>query len=107
MMLCDGIWSPSFGACGAVAVIGAKWELLARLRLARAKSEVGAEAKAVRGVVLIKFGRSEIAILKETRSLLCLGLNEAKEFVCNAPAPVKCGLDKPEVGALKAEVELR
>ncbi|AUG34153.1 50S ribosomal subunit L7/L12 [Candidatus Hodgkinia cicadicola] len=69
------------------------------------KSEVNAPAKAVRDVVLIKSGQSKIAVIKEIRSLLSLGLKEAKEFVDNAPKPIKCGLDKPEADALKAKFE--
>ncbi|AUG33954.1 50S ribosomal subunit L7/L12 [Candidatus Hodgkinia cicadicola] len=71
------------------------------------KSEVNAKAKAVHDVVLIKSGQSKIAIIKEIRSLLSLGLKEAKEFVDSAPKPIKRGLDKPEASALKAEVGLR
>ncbi|AUG34009.1 50S ribosomal subunit L7/L12 [Candidatus Hodgkinia cicadicola] len=56
-------------------------------------------ASAVRDVALIKFG---LAIAKEVRSLLPLALKEAKEFVRNAPKPVKCGLGRPEAAALKA-----
>ncbi|AIC63807.1 putative 50S ribosomal subunit L7/L12 [Candidatus Hodgkinia cicadicola] len=69
------------------------------------KSEVNAKAKAVHDVVLIKPGQSKIAIIKEIRSLLSLGLKEAKEFVDNAPKPIKCGLDKSEAAALKAKFE--
>ncbi len=62
-------------------------------------------AKVVCDVVLIKPGQNKIAIIKEVRSLLSLGLKEAKEFVDGAPKLIKCGLGKPEAAALKAKFE--
>ncbi len=62
-------------------------------------------AKVVCDVVLIKPGRNKIAIIKEVRSLLSLGLKEAKEFVDGAPKLIKCAL-KAKFEALGAEIEL-
>ncbi|ATW05868.1 50S ribosomal subunit L7/L12 [Candidatus Hodgkinia cicadicola] len=71
--------------------------------LLEAKWEVGpvaagvSKSEAVRAIVLIKFGRSETAIVKEIRSVVgFLELKAAKEFVDDAPRPVECRLDKPE-----------
>lgn len=85
-------------------LLEAKWGV-GSVAVSSSKSEVNAEAKTAHDVVLIKPGQSKIAIIKEIRSLLSLGLKEAKEFVDNAPKLIKCGLDKPEADALKAKFE--
>ncbi|XXN13574.1 MAG: 50S ribosomal protein L7/L12 [Candidatus Hodgkinia cicadicola] len=85
-------------------LLEAKWGV-GPVAAVASKPELNAEAKAVHDVVLIKSGQSKIAIIKEIRSLLSLGLKEAKEFVDNAPKPIKCGLDKSEAAALKAKFE--
>ncbi|ATW06134.1 50S ribosomal subunit L7/L12 [Candidatus Hodgkinia cicadicola] len=86
-------------------LLEAKWGVVSAVAAGVSKSEVDAKAKAVHDVVLVKSGQSKIAIIKEIRSLLSLGLKEAKEFVDNAPKPIKCGLGKPEADALKAKFE--
>ncbi|AUG34226.1 50S ribosomal subunit L7/L12 [Candidatus Hodgkinia cicadicola] len=87
-------------------LLEAKWgEKVVQLRLAYRNLRLNAKAKAVRNVALIKSGQSEIAVVKGIRSLLSLGLKEAKEFVDSAPKLIKRGLDKPEAAALKAKFE--
>ncbi|XXM93261.1 MAG: 50S ribosomal protein L7/L12 [Candidatus Hodgkinia cicadicola] len=73
--------------------------------IASPKPEHAAPARVVYDVVLVKSGQSKIAVIKEVRSLLSLGLKEAKDFVDNVPKPVKCGLNKSEADALKAKFE--
>ncbi len=71
-------------------------------------------SKLTHDVVLVKPGQNKISVIKEVRSLLSLGLKEAKDFVDGAPKPIKSSLSKIEADALKskfealgAEVELR
>ncbi|AUG91501.1 50S ribosomal subunit L7/L12 [Candidatus Hodgkinia cicadicola] len=85
-------------------LLEAKWGV-SPVAASSSESEASANAEAVRDVVLIKPGQSKIAIIKEIRSLLSLGLKEAKEFVDSAPRPIKCKLDKSEADALKAKFE--
>ena len=57
-------------------------------------------------VVLKGFdAKSKIKIIKEVRTLMDLGLKEAKEVVEGAPKPLKKGLDKDSAEELKAKLE--
>ena len=48
---------------------------------------------------------SKIKIIKEVRSLLGLGLKEAKDTVEKIPASLKQGIKKEEAEALKEKLE--
>jgi large subunit ribosomal protein L7/L12 len=65
-------------------------------------------------VILNSAGAAKLAVVKEVKNLLGLGLKEAKEMVDSAPAPLKQGLAKEEAESIKtaleaagAEVELK
>ncbi len=56
-------------------------------------------------VVLTSAGSAKLAVVKEVKSLLGLGLKEAKELVDSAPAPIKEGASKDEAESMKAALE--
>merc|ERR1712157_393911 len=56
-------------------------------------------------VTLESFGTSKIAVIKSIRSIINLGLKEAKEFVENAPKMIKEGIDKKESEEIKKKLE--
>ena len=56
-------------------------------------------------VMLNSAGSAKLAVVKEVKNLLGLGLKEAKELVDGAPCPVKEGVDKDEAESLKAALE--
>jgi large subunit ribosomal protein L7/L12 len=65
-------------------------------------------------VMLNSAGAAKLAVVKEVKNLLGLGLKEAKELVDGAPAPVKEGVSKEEAESIKsalvaagADVELK
>ena len=65
-------------------------------------------------VVLKSAGSAKLAVVKEVKGLLGLGLKEAKELVDGAPSTIKEGLAKDEADKIKealegagAEVELK
>jgi large subunit ribosomal protein L7/L12 len=64
-----------------------------------------AEEKAEFNVTLKSFGDSKLAVIKEVRSLLSLGLKEAKELVESAPAVLKEGTSKEDAESIKATIE--
>ncbi|AUG91613.1 50S ribosomal subunit L7/L12 [Candidatus Hodgkinia cicadicola] len=68
-------------------LLEAKWGV-SPVATSSSESEASANAEAVRDVALIKPGQSKIAIIKEIRSLLSLGLKEAKR-VCGRRAEVE------------------
>ncbi len=77
-------------------------------------AEGGAAEKTEFDVILNSAGAAKLKIVKEVKTLLGLGLKEAKELVDSAPAPLKQGLPKEEAEAIKAaltelgaEVELK
>ncbi len=79
-----------------------------------AGAEGGAAEKTEFDVILNSAGAAKLKIVKEVKTLLGLGLKEAKELVDSAPAPLKQGLPKDEAEAIKAaltelgaEVELK
>ena len=65
----------------------------------------GGEEKTEFDVVLTSFGDKKIAVIKEVRGILGLGLKEAKELVEGAPAPVKQGVSKDEAEQIKTSLE--
>jgi large subunit ribosomal protein L7/L12 len=63
------------------------------------------EEKAEFNVTLKSFGESKLAVIKEVRSLLSLGLKEAKEVVESAPSVLKEGASKEEAESIKSTIE--
>jgi large subunit ribosomal protein L7/L12 len=64
-----------------------------------------AEEKAEFNVTLKSFGDSKLAVIKEVRSLLSLGLKEAKELVESAPSVLKEAATKEEAETMKSTIE--
>lgn len=56
-------------------------------------------------VILTSAGAAKLKVVKEVKTLLGLGLKEAKELVDGAPAPVKEGVPKEEAESIKASLE--
>lgn len=56
-------------------------------------------------VTLENFGKSKISVIKSIRSIINLGLKEAKDFVENAPKLIKEGIDKKESEEIKKKLE--
>lgn len=56
-------------------------------------------------VVLTSAGSAKLAVVKEVKGLLGLGLKEAKEMVDGAPTAIKEGVDKEEAERLKTALE--
>lgn len=50
-------------------------------------------------------GAAKLAVVKEVKTLLGVGLKEAKELVDGAPAIIKEGVPKAEAEAIKAALE--
>jgi large subunit ribosomal protein L7/L12 len=70
--------------------------------------EGGGEAAAEQtafDVVLESAGGSKLKVVKEVKTLLGLGLKDAKEMVDGAPATLKSGVDKAEGESIKAALE--
>ena len=63
------------------------------------------EEKAEFNVTLKSFGDSKLAVIKEVRSLLSLGLKEAKELVESAPSVLKEGTSKEDAESIKSTIE--
>lgn len=73
-----------------------------------------AEEKSSFDIMLNSAGSAKLAVVKEVKTLLGVGLKEAKELVDGAPAVIKEGVDKAEAESIKtaleaagAEVELK
>jgi large subunit ribosomal protein L7/L12 len=64
-----------------------------------------AEEKAEFNVTLKSFGDSKLAVIKEVRSLLSLGVKEAKELVESAPSVLKEATSKEDAEAIKSTIE--
>ena len=56
-------------------------------------------------VELTEIGGSKIGVIKAVKTVLGLGLGDAKTMVEGAPVVIKAGLSKDDAEALKAEVE--
>lgn len=56
-------------------------------------------------VILTSAGSAKLAVVKEVKSLLGLGLKEAKELVDGAPGAIKEGVSKDEAESMKASLE--
>lgn len=56
-------------------------------------------------VMLESAGAAKLKVVKEVKTLLGLGLKDAKELVDGAPAAVKQGVSKDEAESIKAALE--
>lgn len=56
-------------------------------------------------VVLKSAGSAKLAVVKEVKNLLGIGLKDAKEMVDGAPTAIKEGASKDEAESLKAALE--
>ncbi len=56
-------------------------------------------------VILASGGAAKLQVVKEVKTLLNLGLKEAKDLVDAAPAPLKTGVSKEEAAELKEKLE--
>ena len=65
----------------------------------------GAEEKTEFDVVLTSAGAAKLKVVKEVKTLLGIGLKEAKELVDGAPGNVKEGVAKEEAESIKAALE--
>lgn len=85
-----------FGVTGAVAVAQAA---------GGADGGGGAEEKSSFNVVLKEVGANKIAVIKEVKTILGLGLKEAKEIAETPDKAIKEGVDKKEAEEIKAKLE--
>ncbi len=67
--------------------------------------EGGAAAKTDFDIELQSAGGSKLKVVKEVKTLLGLGLKEAKELVDGAPTVIKAGVEKAEAESIKAALE--
>ena len=56
-------------------------------------------------IMLNSAGAAKLAVVKEVKNLLGVGLKEAKELVDSAPSAIKEGVDKAEAESIKAALE--
>ena len=64
-----------------------------------------AEEKTEFDVVLTSAGAAKLKVVKEVKTLLGVGLKDAKELVDGAPATIKEGAPKEEAESIKAALE--
>ncbi len=65
----------------------------------------GAAEKTEFDVVLESAGASKLKVVKEVKTLLGIGLKDAKEMVDGAPAAIKQAVAKEEAESIKAALE--
>ena len=65
----------------------------------------GAEEKTDFDIMLNSAGATKLAVIKEVKNLLGVGLKEAKDLVDGAPAAIKEGVPKAEAESIKAALE--
>ncbi|PIP19040.1 MAG: 50S ribosomal protein L7/L12 [Candidatus Omnitrophica bacterium CG08_land_8_20_14_0_20_41_16] len=63
------------------------------------------EEKSTFSVVLTNVGANKIAVIKEVRTIISLGLKEAKDLVDAAPKSLKEGVAKEEAEEIKKKLE--
>ena len=64
-----------------------------------------AEEQSEFDVILTSAGSAKLAVVKEVKGLLGVGLKDAKELVDGAPQAIKEGVSKDEAESLKAALE--
>ena len=67
--------------------------------------DAGGEAQTEFTVMLTSAGAAKLQVVKAVKTLLGVGLKDAKELVDGAPAPIKEGIPKDEAEKIKAELE--
>lgn len=65
----------------------------------------GAAEKTEFDIMLNSAGAAKLAVVKEVKNLLGVGLKEAKDLVDGAPAVIKEGVPKAEAESIKAALE--
>lgn len=70
-----------------------------------AEGGAAAEEQTEFEVILKSAGANKLAVVKEVKGLMGLGLKEAKDMVDGAPASLKTGVSKDEAENLKAALE--
>lgn len=65
----------------------------------------GGEAKTEFDIMLNSAGSAKLAVVKEVKTLLGVGLKEAKELVDGAPGVIKSGVPTAEAESIKAALE--
>lgn len=61
--------------------------------------------KTVYSVIMTGYGDNKLNVIKTIRTILDLGLKEAKEFVENLPAKIKENIQKEEAEGIKNKLE--
>jgi large subunit ribosomal protein L7/L12 len=56
-------------------------------------------------VILKDAGANKLNVVKEVKTILGLGLKEAKDLVDGAPSPLKSGVNKAEAESIKTALE--
>lgn len=56
-------------------------------------------------VILNSAGAAKLAVVKEVKNLLGIGLKDAKDLVDGAPGPLKEGVSKDEAESIKSALE--
>lgn len=69
------------------------------------KKDVIVEEKTEFNVILNSIGKNKISVIKAVRSIISLGLKEAKDLVESAPVLLKEGISKDEANKLKKSLE--
>lgn len=64
-----------------------------------------AEEKTEFDIILNSAGAAKLAVVKEVKNLLGVGLKDAKDLVDGAPGPLKEGVAKEEAESIKAALE--
>ena len=67
--------------------------------------EAAAEEKTSFDIMLNSAGAAKLAVVKEVKNLLGVGLKDAKDLVDGAPQVIKEGVDKAEAESIKAALE--
>jgi len=67
--------------------------------------EAAAEEQTSFDVMLNSAGAAKLAVVKEVKNLLGVGLKDAKDLVDGAPQVIKEGVDKAEAESIKAALE--
>ena len=67
--------------------------------------EAAAEEQTSFDIMLNSAGAAKLAVVKEVKNLLGVGLKDAKDLVDGAPSVIKEGVDKAEAESIKAALE--
>jgi large subunit ribosomal protein L7/L12 len=67
--------------------------------------EAAVEEQTSFDIMLNSAGAAKLAVVKEVKNLLGVGLKEAKDLVDSAPSVIKEGVDKAEAESIKASLE--